>query len=246
MFSLEEMIYKRKSFRSYTDEAVDEATIQKIKVFTDTLKPLYPNIKVRSEIVGKESVRSIFPWVTPQMIAVFSEETEGALENVGFMYQQLDLYIQSLGLGVCWLGGGKLRKQTVAEIVGDENLKCMMLFSFGHTKGETLRSDVAEFKRKILSEISDQADERLEPARLAPSSTNSQPWYFTHEGNVVHAYCNLRGLLRAKILGELNRIDMGIALAHMYIANPDTFQFFKTDEVTLVKDCDYIGSFTLD
>ena len=30
-----------------------------------------------------------------------------------------------------------------------------------------------------------------------------------------------------KALGDMNRIDMGIALAHMYAANTDTFSFVK-------------------
>lgn len=244
MFTFNEMIYKRKSFRSYTGEPVDEATIQKIQEFTASIKPLYPDIKVRSEIVSKEEVRCILPWLTPQLIAIFTEDKEGALENVGFMYQQLDLYLQSIGLGVCWLGMGMLRRKTVAEMCQD-GMKCVMLLTVGYQKGDALRSDVSEFKRKALSDIADAADERLEPARLAPSSTNSQPWYFTHEGNSIHAYCSLKGFLRAKILGDMNRMDMGIALAHMYVANPDTFQFFKAQQIQEVKDCKYIGSFTL-
>ena len=219
MSTLNEMIYKRKSVRSYTGEPVDEATIQKIKDFTSNIKPLYPDIKVRSEIVSKENVRCILPWLTPQLIAIFTEDKEGALENVGFIYQQLDLYLQSIGIGVCWLGMGMLRRQVAAEMCKD-GTKCVMLLTFGYPNGDALRSDVSEFKRKALSEISDMQDERLEPARFAPSSTNSQPWYFTHEGETIHAHCALKGLLRAKILGDMNRMDMGIALAHMYVANP--------------------------
>ncbi len=239
---LSEMIYKRKSVRSYTGEPVDEATLQKIVDFSSNLKPLYPDIKVRSEIVGRESIKCILPWTTPQMIAIFSEDKEGTLENVGFMFQQLDLYMQSIGIGVCWLGMGRPGKDLVKS---KDDMKFVMLLAFGYPKGEALRSSVTEFRRCSLSEISDKEDERLEPARLAPSSVNSQPWYFTHEDNVIHAYCAMQGLFKAKMLGEMNRIDMGICLAHMYVANPETFSFYKTDTVKPVKDYGYIGSFMI-
>ena len=48
-----------------------------------------------------------------------------------------------------------------------------------------------------------------------------------------------------KMLGDLNQIDMGIALAHMYVANEETFRFFKVDDVKEIKGYAYIGSFTI-
>ena len=239
---LGEMIYKRKSVRKYSQELVDEATIYKINRFCSELKPLYDHIRVRAEIVGKENVKCFLPWVTPQVVAVFSEKTDGYLENAGFLYQQLDLYLQSLGLGSCWLGLGRLDEY--AKSSREDGLSFVIMLAFGHPR-EELRSDISQFKRKALSEISDREDERLEPARLAPSSVNSQPWYFTHEGESIHAYCVKQGLLKKRALGDMNRIDMGIALAHMYVANPDTFCFQQTNEVEEQKNYEYIGSFTL-
>ncbi len=241
---LKEMIYRRKSTRSFTGEPVDEITLQKIKAFSDEIKPLYPDIEVRSEIVGREQVKCILPWITPQLVAIFSEEKEGYLENVGFMFQQLDLYLQSIGLGVCWLGMGRMsEKDAVAS--GSDGMQFVIMLAFGHPKGTYLRENVVEFKRKSLVDIADERDERLEPARFAPSSVNSQPWYFTHEGDMIHAYCAQHKLLKVKGYNNMNRIDMGICLAHMYVANPDTFRFFQADEVEDKKGYGYIGSFTL-
>ena len=167
------------------------------------------------------------------------------MENVGFVFQQLDLYLQSIGLGVCWLGMGKLNAQGIEQTKRDDGLRCVMMMTFGYPKGDALRSDAAEFKRKSLAEIADCADERLEAARLAPSSINSQPWYFVHEGEVIHAYCTRQGLIRNRALGEMNRIDMGIALAQLYVAHADTFRFFQTETAPEWKGYRYTGSFTL-
>ena len=228
--TLNEMIFKRKSCRSFTNVPVDAATMETIKAFP--MKPLYPEIKVHWDIVSRNQVKCICPWTTPQLIAIYSEETEGYLENIGFLFQQMDLYLQTLGLGVCWLGMGRMNPRTTTVVDG---MKFVILLAFGHPKGDQLRHDLKGFKRKSLAQIADNPDPRLEPARLAPSAVNSQPWYFTHEGDAIHVYCSRKG----------SRLDAGIALAHLYVANEKTFHFFKADHITDLPGYAYIGSVTL-
>ena len=43
----------------------------------------------------------------------------------------------------------------------------------------------------------------------------------------------------------MNLIDMGIALSHIYVSNPETFKFFKTDTHPQKKNANYIGSFRI-
>ena len=225
-----EMIYKRKSCRSFTGKPVDAEMIEKIMSFE--MKPLYPDIKVRMDIVSRNQVKCICPWTTPQLITIYSEEAEGWLENVGFLFQQMDLYLQSLGVGVCWLGMGKMNPKTAPEV---EGMQFVIMLAFGHPRGDQLRHDRKGFKRKSMDQISDKADERLEPARLAPSAVNSQPWYFTHDGDTIHVYCAQKG----------SRLDAGIAMAHLYVANEETFRFFKEKNIPEVPGYGYIGSITL-
>ena len=228
--TLHEMIYHRKSCRSFTGVPVDSATIETIKAFP--LKPLYPEIKVHWDIVPRNQVKCICPWTTPQLITIYSEEAEGYPENIGFLFQQMDLYLQTLGLGVCWLGMGRMHPKTAPQV---EGMKFVIMMAFGHPKGDQLRHDLKSFKRKSMEQITDQAYPRLEPARLAPSAVNSQPWYFTHEGNTVHVYCNKKG----------SRLDAGIALAHLYVANKERFRFFRAAAVPEVPGYGYIGSCVL-
>lgn len=242
--NLNEMIYKRSSARSYTDETVDTATIDKIKAFIDVAKPLYPEIKVRGEVIERENIRCIQSFIPPQAIAIFSEECEGAYENVGFIFQQLDLYLQSLGLGVCWLGMGKLDKKAIAAVNVGDDMKFVIMLAFGHPKGEFLRSDISQFNRVPLELICDRSDSRLEPARLAPSSVNSQPWYFTHDGEFIHTYCDHKKL-RSLFLKQMNLIDVGIALSHIYLSNPESFEFCHREVGDDARGRRYIGSFKI-
>ncbi|MBQ7000381.1 MAG: nitroreductase [Oscillospiraceae bacterium] len=228
--TLKEMIFKRKSCRSFTNIPVDAATIEIIKAFP--MKPLYPDIKVHWDIVPRNQVKCICPWTTPQLITIYSEEVEGYLENIGFLFQQMDLYLQTLGLGVCWLGMGRMNPKTTTDV---EGMKFVIMLAFGHPKGDQLRHDLKGFKRKPMDQITDKSDPRLEPARLAPSAVNSQPWYFTHEDDTIHVHCSKKG----------SRLDIGIALAHLYAANEESFRFFHAGHVSDLPGYTYMGSVTL-
>lgn len=233
--ALREMIFKRRSCRSYTGLPVDTETVKKIRSFSMT--PLYPDIRVHMEIVRRDQVKCICPWTTPQLIAIYSEEKEGYLENIGFMFQQMDLYLQSLGLGACWLGMGRMHAKTAPQVDG---MKFAILLAFGNPKGDLYRKETIEFKRKRMEQIADRADPALEPARLAPSSVNSQPWYFVHEGDTLHVYCVKKGLT-----GYMNRMDIGIALAHLYVSHAESFCFFQSESASSIPGYGYIGSVRL-
>lgn len=242
---LKDWIYRRKSTRSYTNVPVEEEVLQKLQTFLSDAKPLIPDLRIHWDIVPRSQVRCLCPWTTPQVLTIYTEEKDFALENVGFLFQQADLYLNTLGLGTCWLGMGRMTGQGAAEQTAD-GLKFAIMLAFGHPKGPHLRKSRSEFRRKPSAEIADRPDERLEPARFAPSSVNSQPWYFTHEGEFLHVYCAQKGgLFKSTALSDMNRIDIGIALAHLYVANPETFRFFQTDSAPAVKDHRYLGSITL-
>ena len=144
---------------------------------------------------------------------------ENCLENIGFVFQQVSLFMQSIGIGSCWLGMGSVR---------DKNPEFVILIAFG--KSGDITRDISKFKRKSLDKISDYADERLKPAQLAPSAINSQPWYFKHSEAGFDVYRVKQNILKRQILKKWNPIDVGIALAHMYVANENTFEFeIRTD-----------------
>jgi nitroreductase len=233
---LHEAIYKRKSTRKYDMTPLGAAILEEISDFTNTLKPLYEGIKTRCEFTEPENVKKNMLTVSaPHYILISSEKKDGSLMNAGFMFQQMDLFIQSRGLGSCWLGSAK-----PVEMANNE-FEFVIVLAFGKPQGSPYR-ELSGYKRKALSEISANADERLEPARLAPSGINSQPWYFRSDGNDIHAYCAKHGAIKARVYERMNKIDMGIALAHLYISNPHTFEFYEQPEPKTVKGHYYIGS----
>ena len=225
--------------RSYKAEAVDEAMLAEIRAFLNGLSPLFPEAAPEARIIPTAEAAFLQKWRNPQFFAFYAPQTEEGLMNVGFMYQQLDLYLQSRGLGTCWVGLG-----TPVDTIHKppEGMKLAVMMAFGYPDDVPERSAEADFKRRKPAEIADRADEALEPARLAPSATNSQPWAFLHEDGTLHVYREKLSLIKARTHGRMNLIDMGIMLAHLYVANPESFRFFRAEEPPQQEGLLYIGS----
>ncbi len=211
-----EGIFKRKSIRKYDLEPIDEKTLGDISSYMDRVKPMYQDIKVKMKIVTQEVVKNLLPIKAPYYILLYSEEKEGYLRNAGFMLQQLDLFLSHNGLGSCWVGMAKPKK----EITGEAGLKYVIALAFGSPAEALHRESVAEFKRKSIEEIreGDGKDQLIEAARLAPSATNSQPWFFKISGDNIHAFCIKLNFIKAIIYEKMNQIDMGIAICHLWIS----------------------------
>ena len=225
---LVEQIYVRKSCRKYVDDTLD---MNQIHEFISNVKPLNDNISYRYEILTKDKVNLKTRWSAPYYLALFSEKKENYLENIGFVFQQVSLFLQSMGIGSCWVGMASVKQKDPEFVIA---------IAFGKSNDST--RDVSRFKRKSLANISDFEDERLKPAQLAPSAINSQPWFYKHSNDGFDVYQIRHNILKRQILKKWNPIDMGISLAHMYVANEKTFEFEKKDDFTDIKGYTYTGS----
>jgi hypothetical protein len=89
---LYEVIFKRKSVRKYDLTPLDKKTLAGISAQFNALKPLYNNIKTEMKLISQQEVKTMQP-KAPHYVAVFSEIKDGYLTNVGFMLQQMDLFL---------------------------------------------------------------------------------------------------------------------------------------------------------
>lgn len=226
--SLEEQIYVRKSCRKYFDDEIDMIPIQE---FIASVRPLNNGINYYYEILTRDEVNLGTRWSAPYYLALYSEKKDNYLENIGFVFQQVSLFMQGIGIGSCWVGLGSIKKK---------NPEFVILMAFG--KSDKMTRNLVDFKRKGLEKISDSMDERLTPARLAPSAVNSQPWYFKHAGDGFDVYQVNQNIIKRQFFKKWNPIDVGIALSHMYITNEKTFEFFKKIDFEKIKGYTYVGS----
>ena len=238
---LKETIYKRQSIRKHDKTPLDSKTLDGLRTFIDNTRVLNPNIKWSYDIVGPENVRMLQRFKSPHYLLMFSQNRENYLQNIGFIFQQVDLYLQSNGIGSCWIGAGSPKNYENPNPEQD----FVILMMFGRPQGEIYR-ELSQFERKIICEISDTRDDRLMPARYAPSAANSQTWYFTHnDDGSYNVYRNKRRIRLNKKMDAWNQVDIGIALAHMYVANPETFEFSRDRPHEDLKNKVFEGSFTI-
>lgn len=206
---LYEYIFKRRSTRKYEMAPLAGELILEIQKYISAVSPLYPDIKVEYKI--SDMVKGVFSVKAPHYLVISSESKPGYLMNAGFIFQHVDLFLASKGLGSCWLGMARPPKKA------DGELDYVIAIAFGKP-AESPHRELSQFKRKPLPEISKGSDERLICAQLAPSATNSQHWFFVCEQESIHCYLKKLNAVQAMIYSNMNQIDIGIAIAHLSIA----------------------------
>ncbi len=211
---LYETIFKRKSIRDYDLTPLDENTLTEISNHLNKLEPMCKDIKTEFKIISSNEVKQRIMKKAPHYMAAFSEHKEGYLTNVGFMLQQMDLFLSASGIGSCWQALPKPKK----EVLESSNLEFIILIAFGRANEHLYRENISEFKRKPLEEISEVvgAEKIMEAARLAPFGSG-QSWFFTGNENIIHAYAK-PGLIMGLLAKKYVPLDVGIALYHMKLA----------------------------
>lgn len=244
-YELYPIIFKRRSIRNFDVTPLDDNTLTEISEYLQALTPIYADIKTDLKLVEPENVKRRMMRGAPHYIAAFSQPKDGYLTNIGFMLQQMDLFLSAKGLGSCWQGIPAPKK----ELLKSSNLEFVIFIAFGKSKELLHRKSLLGFKRKPLREITDikGANELLEAARLAPSASNKQPWFFTGNENLIHAYAVKPGFIRAVVAKKYPFIDVGIALCHLkiaaeYFGKKTGIVLDKTAEMNFRKGNKYIAS----
>lgn len=226
---LYQSIYKRKSIRKYKKEKLSDQQLLDINRFLKQVSVLDSEIKYETKIVDSDAVKSLMPIKSPHYLQFFSETKGDYLLNAGFILQQLDLYLAANNLGSCWFGMAKPKKDQIAE----SELEYVITLVFGKPDEENHRDSVEDFERKSLSEIKRGKNhyDLLEAVRLAPSATNGQPWFLISEEAQIHLYQKDPNFIKKFFYQRMNKLDMGIALAHLWLVADHHNKNFKIEKL---------------
>lgn len=168
-------------------------------------------------------------------------DDEASALSAGFSFERVVLKAWELGLGTCWIAGtfkgsdfdrgeswpdGQTLKIVCPVGVAE---KPRLLEKLGRkVMGSDRRKPFGElfFTEGFGKPLSPDSHfgEALEMMRLAPSSTNSQPWRALVDGDTVHFYC--------KPKGQVSVLDCGIGICHFYLTEEYLRRkgsFFKAD-----------------
>ena len=216
--NLYDMIFKRKSFhlfRNVGNESISGEEIDAIKNAYLEFTPLYSDIKTAVRIVPEKQTNCRRGG--EYCILLFSEKKDGYLQNIGYLGEQLDLYLVSRNIGTLWYGIGKTREKPF------EDMEFVIMFSIRKVVDDArFRTDMFKSKRKKAEEMweGQQISGVTDIVRFAPSACNSQPWLVKNNGVLsVYRYRNpaKRGIMPKSMISFYNRIDIGIFICFMDI-----------------------------
>ena len=202
-------LFKRKSFHFFIGgEETTPEDISKINEFIKTVKPLYDNIKTEIKVAPEKDTTCRRG--ADYCILFYSEHKEGYLRNIGYIGEQIDLYLTSLNIGALWFGIGKPKENI-------DVLEYVIMIAIKRMPETSFRKDMFKSKRKPIDEIwSGEEMDITNIVRFTPSACNTQPWFVKNEENELSIYRykkpGKRGIMPVDKVMYYNRIDIGIFL----------------------------------
>jgi len=217
MKNLYEMIFKRKSFhlfRNVGNEKISDNELSDIEAYFSKLKPLVDDIKVKIKISKETTCKRGQEYC----ILFYSEKKNNYLQNIGYLGEQLDLYLVSKNIGTLWFGIGKVKEPII------DNLEFVIMIAIKKIdSSDKFRKDMFKSKRKDIKEIW-KGNDYLDIAnivRFAPSACNTQPWYVESSNKALKVYryrkTGKRGIMPKNMVIYYNQIDLGIFLCFLDI-----------------------------
>ena len=234
------MIFKRKSFHIFKEIlSISNEEVQEIYDVYRTLLPLVSDIQTEIRIVKSEETSC--KRGAEYCILLYSEKKEQYLQNIGYLGEQLDLYLASKNIGALWFGIGKVEEPSY------HGLDFMIMIAIAKMPENTFRKNMFKSKRKPLEEIwvGNQYLQIANIVRFSPSACNTQPWIVEeHEKQLwVYRYKKpgKRGIMPIDKVAHYNRIDMGIFLCFMDIClQHENIAFTKELFVDAVDDAEKV------
>ena len=211
------MIFKRKSFHLFRHSGELRISTNDIANIVETYKsfiPLCPDIRTAIRIVSGDETSC--KRGQEFCVLFYSEKKDDYLRNIGYLGEQLDLYLVSKNIGTLWFGIGKTEEPSF------EGLDFVIMMAMAKIDDEKkFRKDMFKSKRKSDDEIwiGDRINEVTDMIRFAPSACNTQPWIVEHIDTTLNVYRfkkqGKRGIMPADKVTFFNQIDIGIFLCFL-------------------------------
>lgn len=274
MFNVEETIRSRKSIRSYDNRPLSQANKATIQACMDQLcreeTPFPAQMQMclleakpgtNTEKLGTYGVIR----GANAFVGITVENTETAMESVGYTFEKLVLTAAAMGLGTCWLAGTFNREQFSGAMKVPDGHLFPIVSPIGYpaeknTLVNSLFRKVSKSdQRKPWSELFFENDFAtplteakaaeyafpLEMLRLAPSAANRQPWRVVYRDNAFHFYREANP--KSKYGYDLQRLDVGIGACHFHLAAEEkslagTFRRLAKTEIEAPDNMKYLFS----
>lgn len=226
MSNLETAIRERKSVRTFNaDRPLSDEEVEVLRnAVNEATSPFGGKLEVE---LHKFDLEGSFKPSTYGTISgaqwFFLMGTDSSIESqlsLGFKMEQVVLKATEMGLGTCWIAATFKGTSFAHAANFSPTLPLQIIMPVGYPANKRrmiesiTRMAVGSAKRKPLSDLfigaeGSKFEQPLEMMRLAPSSTNSQPWRGEVVGDTVYFYYENKS--------EASVLDLGIGLSHFYL-----------------------------
>ena len=271
MENIRELVRARRSVRSFDSRELSAEDREKLTAFMEKIENPY-DIPVRFRLLSARKSGLTSPVITGADCYVGARvgRLPGAEEAFGYSFEMLVLYAQSLGIGTTWIGGTMDRAafERAMELREEEMMPCVSPLGYPAAKMSlreiAMRKGVRADHRAAFGQVFFDGDwqtplteekaghlrDALEAVRWAPSAVNKQPWRLVATEKAVHFYEQHSKGYVSPATGDLQKVDMGIALCHFALAARESglrFHFERTDPGLPTPDgTEYIASYCFD
>lgn len=225
-----EAMKERRSVRSFNGEHLPAETIEALKQAVDeATSPFGGSVTIRLksfDLKGayKPSTYGMITGATEFFLLGIKKDKASAL-SAGFKFEQVVLKAWQMGLGTCWIAATFKGSDFDRGETWPDGEELLIICPVGVASKPTIKEKITRMairsaKRQPFGQLFFDGDfstplsedssfgEALAMMRLAPSSTNSQPWRALVSGNKVYFYY--------KPKSEASVLDCGIGMCHFF------------------------------
>lgn len=263
-----EIIRNRKSVRTYKEQAIPEKTLNQVRDYLKHDTGLF-DVPITFSILNarENGVSSPVILGADTYVAGKYKKQKNAELSFGYAFEKFILYATSLGLGTVWLAATIDRKafEKAIQLKKDEVMPAVTPLGYAAEKRSIRESMMRKgmksdsrvpfgelFFRDNFQNPLNESDAGiwqlpLEMVRLAPSATNKQPWRAVAEKNRVHFYEKKTLGYDKEATGDIQKVDLGIALCHFEIGAEEQGikgHFIQEDpDIRTPEDTEYIATY---
>ena len=236
-FSVKESIRDRKSVRTFDGRKLSEQDREALLKYIKTVRnPFETPVEFRLLSADEHGLTSPVVIGAEDYIAAKTTRCRNFEIGYGYSFESVCLYAKSLGIGTVILAasinrssfekamdvkegevmpvatpvGYPASRRSIREVLMRKGIKADSRFDFDKIFFEN------DFSKGLSKEKAGAFADALEMLRWAPSAVNKQPWRAVVSKDTVHFY--EAKSMKDSPLGDLQKIDMGIGLAHFDLA----------------------------
>ncbi len=269
-----ELIKIRHSWRNFSSDPIEDEKIRLLNDFISSLPapPFGSDTSfclIQDRLDGKNTVPGTYGVIkgAENFIAGTVKKGRMNLEDFGYLFEHIILFSTDMELATCWMGG-TFSHTSFAKKIGlgsDEILPAISPLGYAKKKrafmdkmislsaGSAKRNPWQDmffdqtFSAPITQMDAGSYNTTLEMVRLAPSSTNRQPWRLIRDGDTFHLFLQRTPVFDKIYRADLQRIDMGICMCHFDLTAkeaglPGRWEVKPVDIGPLPKRTEYVAS----